>query len=52
MRSRNFHTGTELLLCSGQNCFQEVAPGLRSERLHPIHRCVINELVWIETVSF
>jgi len=30
----------------------EVAPGLRSERLHPILSAVINDLVWIETVSF
>ena len=31
---------------------QEVAPGLRCERLPPILRCVINNLVCIETVSF
>ncbi len=32
--------------------FQEVAPSLHADRLHPILRCVINDLVWIETISF
>jgi eukaryotic-like serine/threonine-protein kinase len=40
------------MLRDHRDYFQEVAPGLRSERLHPILDSVINDLVWIETVSF
>ena len=40
------------MLRDHRDYFQEVAPGLRFERLHPILHCVINDLVWIETVSF
>jgi hypothetical protein len=40
------------MLRDHRDYFQEVAPGLRPERLHPILRGVINELVWIQTVSF
>jgi len=40
------------MLRDHRDYFQEVAHSLCSERLHPILRGVINELVWIETVSF
>jgi serine/threonine protein kinase len=39
-------------LRSHRDYFQEIAPGLRAERLHPILRSVLDDLVWIETVSF
>ncbi len=32
--------------------FQEVVPGLRTGRLHPILRGELDELVWIQTISF
>lgn len=32
--------------------FQEIVPGLRVDRLHPILRAVLDDLDWIETVSF
>ncbi len=32
--------------------FQVIVPGLRTERLDPVLRAVIDDLDWIETVSF
>jgi serine/threonine protein kinase len=40
------------MLRSHRDYFQEVAPGLRADRLHPILRPVLDELIWIETVAF
>jgi serine/threonine protein kinase len=40
------------MLRDHRDYFQEIAPGLCTERLHPILQGVIGELVWIETVSF
>jgi hypothetical protein len=40
------------MLRAHRDYFQEVAPGLRAGRLHPILRSVLDDLVWIETVSF
>ncbi len=40
------------MLRDHRDYFQEIAPGLRAERLHPLLGRVINDLVWIETVSF
>jgi eukaryotic-like serine/threonine-protein kinase len=40
------------MLRAHRDYFQEIAPGLRADRLHPILRSVLDELVWIETVSF
>ena len=31
---------------------EEIAPYLRVERLHPILRGVVDDLDWVETVSF
>jgi serine/threonine protein kinase len=40
------------MLRAHRDYFQELAPGLRADRLHPILRSVLDDLVWIETVSF
>ena len=40
------------MLRSHRDYFQEIAPGLRPDQLHPILRSVLDELDWIETVSF
>jgi hypothetical protein len=40
------------MLRAHRDYFQEVAPGLRADRLHSILRSVLDDLVWIETVSF
>ena len=40
------------MLRAHRDYFHEIAPGLHPDRLHPILRSVLDELVWIETVSF
>lgn len=40
------------MLRAHRDYFQEIAPGLRPDRLHPILRSVLDDLDWIETVSF
>ena len=40
------------MLRAHRDYFHEIAPGLHADRLHPILRSVLDELVWIETVSF
>ena len=40
------------MLRAHRDYFHEIAPGLNADRLHPILRSVLDELVWIETVSF
>ena len=40
------------MLRAHRDYFQEIAPGLRADRLHPILRSVLDDLDWIETVSF
>jgi hypothetical protein len=40
------------MLRAHRDYLQEIAPGLQPERLHPALRTVVDELVWIETVTF
>ena len=40
------------MLRERRDYFQEIAPFLRPDRLHSILRRVIDDLEWIETVTF